>query len=58
MALGLAPEEILFLSDVTEELDAAKEAGMQCIQLVRPGTAAGTAHPTATDFMEVDAMFK
>jgi enolase-phosphatase E1 len=57
-ALGLAPEEILFLSDVTEELDAAKEAGMQTIQLVRPGTTAGSEHTTAADFNEVDTVLK
>lgn len=35
--LGLKPEEILFLSDVEPELDAAYAAGMQTIQLVREG---------------------
>ena len=55
-ALGLAPENILFLSDITEELDAAKAAGMQTVQLVRPGTTAGTTHPTAADFNEVDQL--
>lgn len=36
-AFGLPAGEILFLSDVTEELDAAREAGMQTGLLVRPG---------------------
>lgn len=36
-AFGLPPGEILFLSDVTEELDAAREAGMRTGLLVRPG---------------------
>lgn len=36
--LGLKPEDILFLSDVEPELDAASAAGMQTIQLVREGT--------------------
>lgn len=36
--LNLAPENILFLSDISEELEAAKAAGMQTVQLVRPGT--------------------
>ena len=31
--------EILFLSDIAEELDAAKEAGMQTAQLIRDETA-------------------
>jgi enolase-phosphatase E1 len=36
-AIGLAPESILFLSDVAEELDAASAAGYATIQLVRDG---------------------
>lgn len=36
-AFGLPPSEILFLSDVTAELDAAREAGMRTGLLVRPG---------------------
>ena len=34
--LQIAPGEILFLSDVVEELDAAREAGMRTILLDRP----------------------
>jgi enolase-phosphatase E1 len=45
--------EVLFLSDVVEELDAAKEAGMQTIQLLRPGTTQTGAHPTVTTFDEI-----
>lgn len=33
--LGLAPEQVVFLSDVVEELDAAREAGMETVQVVR-----------------------
>ena len=36
-AIGRPPAEILFLSDVVEELDAARDAGMQTVQLVRDG---------------------
>ena len=36
-SFGLPPEEILFLSDVVPELDAAREAGMQTGLLIRPG---------------------
>lgn len=44
-------ENILFLSDVGEELDAAAEAGMQTIQLVRPGEGVpAPGHNHATDF--------
>jgi enolase-phosphatase E1 len=32
------PAKILFLSDIQQELEAAKEAGFQTLQLVRPGT--------------------
>jgi enolase-phosphatase E1 len=34
--LGLPPGDILFLSDVVEELDAAHEAGMRTLLLDRP----------------------
>jgi len=36
--LNLKANEILFLSDIVEELVAADNAGFQTIQLVRPGT--------------------
>jgi enolase-phosphatase E1 len=36
-AFGLPPADILFLSDVTAELDAAREAGMRTGLFVRPG---------------------
>jgi enolase-phosphatase E1 len=36
--LNIQPSEILFLSDIIEELVAAQQAGLQTIQLVRPGT--------------------
>jgi enolase-phosphatase E1 len=36
--LNLPAEEILFLSDIKEELDAAKEAGMQTMWLMREGS--------------------
>ncbi len=52
--LELVPKKVLFLSDVGEELDAAKAAGMRTIQLVRPGTQAVKNHRTAKDFFEVD----
>jgi len=37
---GLPPREILFLSDVPAELDAAKQAGLQTALVLRPGNAA------------------
>lgn len=42
---GIAPEKILFLSDVTEELNAARDAGLQTALVNRPGNA----EPTAAD---------
>lgn len=36
--LGLPASQILFLSDIVEELEAANQAGMQTVQLVRKGT--------------------
>jgi enolase-phosphatase E1 len=51
--LQLPAAEILFLSDVEAELDAAAELGMQTIQLLRPGTIAGNKHQTALDFSEI-----
>lgn len=50
--LKIQPENILFLSDIREELEAAQTAGMQTIQLVRPGTEASWEH-TAADFSEI-----
>lgn len=50
-AIGLAPEQILFLSDIREELDAAREAGMRTTQLIRPPQAlTDNGHPAAADF--------
>lgn len=36
--LNLAPGDILFLSDIVEELQAADSRGFQTVQLLRPGT--------------------
>lgn len=52
--LGLPAAQILFLSDIKEELDAAKAAGMQTCWLVReahPDPQA--AHPQANDFSAI-----
>jgi enolase-phosphatase E1 len=57
-AIGLPPAEILFLSDVEAELDAATAAGMRGCQLVRPqdGTRPSVRHATAADFAGVAAI--
>ncbi|SPP63225.1 acireductone synthase [Nitrospira lenta] len=52
--LALPPGTILFLSDIEAELDAATMAGFQAMQIVRPGTKAGTRHPIAARFTDID----
>jgi len=55
--VGVSPDEILFVSDVPAELDAAKSAGMKTVLSLRPGN-----HPvknlsgyqTASSFAEID----
>ena len=54
-AIKVPPSDVLFLSDVGAELDAAKAVGMQTIQLVRPGTQAVDNHPMANNFTEIEA---
>ncbi len=57
--LRLAPADILFLSDVAEELDAAAESGLATCQLVRAGdgTLPCQRHPQAANFPAVAARF-
>ncbi|MEJ2344880.1 MAG: acireductone synthase [Gammaproteobacteria bacterium] len=53
--IGLPPEEILFLSDIVEELDAARTAGMHTVQLVRDGALRpGAAHRQVRSFDDID----
>lgn len=51
-AMNLPAGEIQFLSDVVEELNAARAAGMRTTQLIRDGQAAGD-HPTAMTFDDI-----
>lgn len=54
--IGLDGESVLFLSDIGEELDAARQAGMQTCQLLRDAKArAAPAHDSARDFSEVQS---
>jgi enolase-phosphatase E1 len=54
--IGLPAAEILFLSDIRAELDAAHATGMQTTMLVREDSAAAAGiHPQATDFSEIRA---
>lgn len=52
-AIGLPAEEVLFLSDVVQELDAAREAGLPTIGLAREGGEL-TGHPTVASFAVID----
>lgn len=55
-SLGFPPVEILFVSDVLVELDAAQAAGMQTRLAVRPNNqqiSEPTAHQTITNFDEI-----
>lgn len=51
--IGVSATEILFLSDVAEELDAAAEAGMRTFQLARDDKVVTGTHRIAHDFDEV-----
>ena len=50
---GLAAGEMLFLSDVTAELDAAAAVGFHTLQLVRDAGVDGGQHRQVTDFDEI-----
>jgi enolase-phosphatase E1 len=56
-AIGLRAADVVFLSDVDAELDAARTAGMQTVRLLRPADTppgAATTHPSATTFDDID----
>jgi len=52
-AIGLPGEDILFLSDVVQELDAAQQAGLQTIGLAREGGVL-EGHDTVASFALID----
>jgi len=51
--ISVPAADVLFLSDVAEELDAAAEAGLLTTQLVRKDDVIVGSHPVASDFNEV-----
>lgn len=55
-ALTFMPEKILFLSDITDELDAAAEAGLQTALVIRDGNAPQrqNAHQSIKSLAELD----
>lgn len=54
-AIGITPPAVLFLSDIAAELDAARGAGMQTIQLCRPPLqcSAAATHRCVADFTAI-----
>lgn len=56
---GWTPAEVLFLSDVVAELDAAAQAGLQVCQIARPedGTVAGATYRVAASLPEAARLF-
>ena len=53
--IKVSPEEVLFLSDIKEELDAATAAGLQTVLLARDDKPASN-YPYATQFAEVNPL--
>ncbi len=52
--IGLSGDQVLFLSDIGEELDAARAAGLHTCQLLRDDTTiSAPAHAQARDFSEI-----
>ena len=60
IGINVPPAEVLFLSDIEAELDAAASAGLRTCQLVRPqdGTVASDRHAVAADFPQVGKLFQ
>jgi enolase-phosphatase E1 len=52
-AIGLPSDEVLFLSDIEQELDAARQAGFNTCKLTRPGTDPLSSHKTANNFDDI-----
>jgi enolase-phosphatase E1 len=51
--MGRDPADVLFLSDISEELDAARESGLATGLVRRDGGRAPASHPVITDFAQV-----
>lgn len=51
--LEIAPENILFLSDIEAELDAAQSANFATLQLLRPGNTPSQRHKGVENFWEI-----
>jgi len=59
IGINVPPAEVLFLSDIEAELDAAAMAGLRTCQLVRPqdATVPSDRHTTVADFAEAARAF-
>jgi len=53
-AIGMPAADILFLSDIVEELDAARAAGMRTVLLARDEANVTATHPVVSDFDAID----
>lgn len=53
-ALSLPAEQVLFLSDIEGELNAAKTAGLQTILLDRDNSISDSAHQRVTSFADIN----
>ncbi len=53
-AIALAPTELLFLSDIYQELDAARAAGWHTCQLIRAAADPQSRHPQVNRFDHID----
>lgn len=53
-AIGLPPTQILFLSDIAQELEAAATAGMKTMLLVRDGSSQTGLFPSAQRFDHIN----
>lgn len=53
-AIGIAPDELLFLSDIRQELDAAQAAGWHTCQLIRDDADDHSRHPQVNRFDRID----
>ncbi len=51
--IGLKPEECLFLSDLEEELDCARSAGMRTVRVVRDTGKTDSKHPIVESFYQI-----
>lgn len=56
--IGLPPQELLFLSDIHQELDAAQEAGWNTVQLIRGAQDDESRHRQVAGFDQINQELK